>query len=262
MSKGWFSTPGRAGDRTLEQQLVGLDELLGSVRGRSVLDVGCAEGLIGMRLRAAGAARVHGVESVAEHIAVARRLAGGDAAVTFEQVDANDWTPSEQFDVVLLLAILHKLRDPTAAALRFAAAVKEELVVRLPPAGAVISDARSGFVAHDVGAAFAESGLELEHTCFGTFGEWIGYYRRRKAPAAATAAAQPGEKHVDPTPSVDKPSDMVEHPEVDGQGPGVDQGQKPTGAPLPQGGGGGQELFPESKPSGPAPTDNPERSGG
>jgi hypothetical protein len=38
------------------------------------------------------------------------------------------------FDVVLLLAVLHKLRDPSAACARFARQARDLCVVRLPPA--------------------------------------------------------------------------------------------------------------------------------
>ena len=54
MGKGWFVTDGRAGDRTLAQQLVGLDKI--NVQGATVLDVGCAEGLISIEMAKRGAA--------------------------------------------------------------------------------------------------------------------------------------------------------------------------------------------------------------
>ena len=48
--QGWFSTKGRLGDRTLKQQLMGLDPLFAECKGKTVLDVGCAEGLISIEL--------------------------------------------------------------------------------------------------------------------------------------------------------------------------------------------------------------------
>ena len=54
---GWFTTAKRPGDRTLEQQLVGLDKVLAEVAGKTVLDAGCAEGLISMEISLSSRAR-------------------------------------------------------------------------------------------------------------------------------------------------------------------------------------------------------------
>ena len=45
-----MSTPWFGGDRTFEQQMTGLDWLAEACRGKSVLDFGCAEGLISIHL--------------------------------------------------------------------------------------------------------------------------------------------------------------------------------------------------------------------
>lgn len=44
VKEGWFHTPGRLGDRSLDQQLMGLDSLFERCFDKTVLDVGCAEG--------------------------------------------------------------------------------------------------------------------------------------------------------------------------------------------------------------------------
>jgi len=101
VNKGWFSTPGRPGDRTLDQQLNG--RLFMEARGKTVLDVGCAEGLISIELAKAGAIAVHGVEIVPEHVKVANKLRG-DLPITFEVGDANVWQPKRNYDIVIALA--------------------------------------------------------------------------------------------------------------------------------------------------------------
>ena len=174
---GWFTTPGRLGDRTLESQLIGLDRLLTECAGQTVLDVGCAEGLIGMELARRGAQLVHGVEVVAGHIDVARELRG-DLPCSFEVDNANTYEPRGQFDIVLMLAVLHKLKDPTAACKRFAAAARKTVVIRLPPYGLVIVDARSNEVPHDIGLAMADAGFTLDEVVAGPREEWLGYFRR------------------------------------------------------------------------------------
>jgi len=181
LNKGWFSTPGRPGDRTLDQQLNGLDRLFMAVRGKTVLDVGCAEGLISIELAKAGAIAVHGVEIVPEHVKVGNKLRG-DLPVTFEVGDANVWQPRRNYDIVIALALLQKVRNPTAVAARLAASAIDMVVLRLPPAHApTIIDSRSGNEPHHIGAVMKNGGFYLEHAGNdGAFGEYVAYYRRNK----------------------------------------------------------------------------------
>lgn len=195
MAKGWFKTKGRDGDRTVEQQMVGLEPLVALVKDKSVLDVGCAEGLVAMKLVDAGATDVHGFDSVHELVRVGDTMKGGRKLHLFT-ADANTYKPSRQYDVVLLLAILHKLGNPSDVATRFAAACAGVCVVRLPPTGELIVDRRSGENPHSVTAAMKRHGLNLVHETRGTFDEWIGYYSKAAslqealAPAAPPAAAE------------------------------------------------------------------------
>jgi SAM-dependent methyltransferase len=186
--RGWFDLPGRPGDRKLTEQMTGLTPLLLALRGTSVLDVGCAEGLIAMEMRAAGAAHVDGVEIVPGHVMVARMLAKkrGLDGITFTHDDANTFTPQRRYDIVLMLAVLHKLKNPTAACLRFAAVAENTVVVRLPPgSNGVIRDERSGWATHDVHAAMIDVAgfdvVDVEFDLRGPRGEWMCYYERRKA---------------------------------------------------------------------------------
>ena len=176
--KGWFSTPGRPGDRRLEDQLKGLTALLGLVQGKTVLDVGCAEGLISIELAKAGALAVHGVEIVKEHVEVGNRLRGA-LPVTLEHADANTWQPKRQYDIVIALALLHKLKNPTAGAHMLASAARQWVVLRLPPAHApTIIDERSGNQPHHVGETLKKAGFDLIGIDAGHYGEWVGYYKR------------------------------------------------------------------------------------
>ena len=177
--KGWFNTAGRPGDRSLDQQLIGLDPLLAEAAGKTILDIGCAEGLISIELAHLGGARhVHGIEIVPGHIDIAKQLAG-DLPCEFEVADANNYLPTETYDIVIALALLHKLRDPSAAATRFARHARSLVVLRLPPENApIIIDARSGNVPHDISLAMHQSGFALERLTSGPFNEWCGYWRR------------------------------------------------------------------------------------
>ena len=97
----------------------GLTDLLLRARGATVFDVGCAYGHVAAEFAANGAALVHGCDVSAEGIATARNwfaqfpqvesrfevvdLCGGPAAVA-------DVFGLKQYDVVLFLAVHHKLR--------------------------------------------------------------------------------------------------------------------------------------------------------
>jgi len=176
--EGWFSTDGRLGDRTLDQQMKGLGPLIERVPGKTVLDVGCAEGLIAMKLYDEGASAVHGLEIVPGHAAVANKLRA-DRGCTFDVADANAYKPKRKYDIVIMLAILHKLTDPTAACKRFASAARELVVLRLPPRTApVIVDRRSGNYSHDMEAALETCGFFLTRKTLGHMEEWVGFFEK------------------------------------------------------------------------------------
>jgi SAM-dependent methyltransferase len=131
LRKGWFEIPGiQRGDRTLAEQMLGLDF---DVSRRKVLDLGCAEGLIAIEMRKRGATVVHGVEYNEQIFKRALALARG--GVEFFRHNLNDGLPAQllpQYDVVLMLAILHKLATPDIALRRFVVFARERAVIRLP----------------------------------------------------------------------------------------------------------------------------------
>lgn len=61
-----------------------------------------------------------------------------------------------------MLAVLQKLRDPSAAVKRIARCARDFVVIRLPPGDApVIIDQRSGMKPHDIEFAMREAGFVL-----------------------------------------------------------------------------------------------------
>lgn len=179
-TKGWFTTAGRPGDRTLEQQMTGLEQLVAEVPGKTVLDVGCAEGLIGMELCRAGADAVIGLEIVPYHVNVGRDLVG-DLPMTFILANLNNFDLSTlaPADIVIALSVLHKVKDPSRVCAALAVLAKDLCVIRLPPSGPVIVDARSENVPHDIASVMEASGFTLEKVIEGPLSEWLGYYRRK-----------------------------------------------------------------------------------
>jgi len=182
MRKGWFKIPGvQDGDRTLEDQMKGLGWLFANVKNNTVLDVGCAEGLLSIELAARyGAKSVHGVEVVADHVVMANKLKGSKLPITFECADMNKWRPKKKYDIVVALAILQKLKDPGAVAAALANCAHEAIVLRLPPEHApTVIDARSNNVPHHIGEILRASDFtQIEQSYDGHFGEYVGVWRR------------------------------------------------------------------------------------
>lgn len=189
--RGWISVPGirEDADRTLEEQLLGLESAIAGARGKTVLDLGCAEGVIGREFARAGASRVLGVESLAGHLEVARLACAAEPQMEFVQAYLQTWIAEhpepEQFDVVLALGIIHKIEDP-AEPLRFACRSCRDLLLFRAPA-----HAWNGYVKAKHGqrnverktvhvpTVMAEEGFALEKHCHGARGEGVEYWRRK-----------------------------------------------------------------------------------
>lgn len=137
----WFIIGGNGGQVPLKRQLLGLQNI--AVEGRTVLDVGCAEGLISFHLAGRGATKVHGVELRERAVEVAQSIAGYTGQsdrVRFWHGDLRDTDAAltqdgmeERYDVVLAMASIQKLgKQAVPALLRLAAACAGTFVIRLP----------------------------------------------------------------------------------------------------------------------------------
>lgn len=148
MHKGWFIIEGvQDGDRTVEYQLTGLETVAEAFKGRTVLDLGCAEGLIGRHcVQAWGAERVDGVTAIQYEIDEALRQCAGlpQRFILHDlrwNLEALDQKLDPGYDVVLLLSILHKVRKPMELLEWATAKARQMVVIRLP--APTIVDARS-----------------------------------------------------------------------------------------------------------------------
>ena len=148
--KGWFIIPGvQDGERDMAERVVGLEKVKAAARGKSVLDLGCAEGLIGDWLIKEGGARtLVGVEKHAPYIDMARRLVphGYFIVADFDVPGWNDG--ARRFDIVLALNIVHKLERPAGFLDIISDLAKEIIALSLP--AVIIDDPRSGNVPVDV----------------------------------------------------------------------------------------------------------------
>lgn len=159
--------------------MTGLERLLPLARGgASVLDLGCAEGLIAMELRLAGAGFVHGVELVTSRATAAAKLFAYQNAqivcADLNQINRLKLRPS--YDIVLALSVAHKLSWPDAFLRRVAQVTAGTLAVRLPTA--TLRDVRSGYRPIDVPALLRGLGLSCWYEAPGPRGEWLGVFRR------------------------------------------------------------------------------------
>lgn len=188
MRKGWFKIPGvQDGDRSADEQMLGLEPALKACAGKSVLDLGAAEGLISAAIARAGATRVRAVEMVPDHVTAARRVCKG---LPVEVIQAELWgyiaahSYPEQFDIVLALSIAHKLRDP-GVLLAFAARSAKELVVfRGPGKKDMFWDgwlkAKFGDGKCHVPTVMQENGFVEGETLDSARGERVQYWHRKR----------------------------------------------------------------------------------
>lgn len=184
--KGWFKIPGirPEGDRTIEEQMLGLAPALAEAKGKTVLDLGCAEGAIAREFAQAGAARVLGIELLAPHLAVARAWCRKYPQVRFICAHLGDYIAAQesirQYDIVLALGIIHKLRDP-AVPLRFAAQSARSLMLFRAPAKATHGNVASKHtgITCNVPRIMAAEGFAEERLIPGVRGEAVQYWRRR-----------------------------------------------------------------------------------
>ncbi len=188
MVEGWFKVPGRTGERTLKEQLKGLSPALAEAQDKTVLDLGCAEGLIAMEFARSGAARVDGIDCNEDLVIVGLKLRSEGltkeprlSRVLLQCAPVQRLLPLElSYDVVLALAILHKMHDPLTALQWCAKTAQNLLVIRL--AGGSRGSIKSKHYPHtrtDSRSVLANLGFALEREEQGPRDEMVHYWRRQ-----------------------------------------------------------------------------------
>lgn len=87
--------------------------LLGDLRGKSVLDLGCGDGIYARKLKEAGSATVVGVDVSKEMIALAlEKEAAAKLGIRYEVCDAREVDRIGSFDVVLGSYLLNYAKSP------------------------------------------------------------------------------------------------------------------------------------------------------
>lgn len=178
----WFG-----GARSVAEQMMGLEAALAEARGKSVLDLGCAEGAISFAFARGKAGRVRAMDYNASMIAQAQAEQEeiGVHNLSFEVADFSDWIADPralwgQFDIVLALAVLHKLSSPAAGAAFCADVCASLLVIRFPKgsSGRIRAKQHPHDTA-DVPKILTSKGFVRERKEVGPRGEWVQYWRRK-----------------------------------------------------------------------------------
>ncbi len=125
-----LSTPGRDRQATC-------DRILGpDLTGLSVLDVGCAQGYFCFEALKRGARRAVGWEIDANRLRQARTLAEIlDAKAEFVGRNIEAETPTDSFDVVLCLNVLHHFKHPLATLDKLLAMTRQTLILEVASLG-------------------------------------------------------------------------------------------------------------------------------
>jgi len=184
MRHGWFVIPlVQTGDRTIEEQSLGVEKALAECEGKTVLDLGCAEGLLSREFAHAGAKLVHGVDSVHGHLMVAKDMCASWKNVSFEHMDLNYPRPQRgMYDIVLALGVCHKLAEPVIG-IRYAAAASLDLVLVRMSMQTSDGLLKSKFLPYNICNVITEMGkmgFVLEGIEPGPRKETVHYYRRTK----------------------------------------------------------------------------------
>jgi SAM-dependent methyltransferase len=174
--------------RSFKEQMSGLRPALDFCSGKSVLDIGCAEGLIALEFLKAGASEVFGTDLFEPYVIKAKANAAGHPRAMFELSDVRqqaelwekDPTAVEPFDIVLALAVIHKTYLLEQTTRYCAAMAKEWLIIRLPSYGSNGCIRAKHYPFHEVDTlkVLPSLGFILERDELGPRGERVHYWRR------------------------------------------------------------------------------------
>ncbi len=158
----WAPELGLFGKWPIEERVLGLERVADRCRGKSILDLGAAEGVIARHFLERGAALVHGIERDEGRVRTAAGLCARFSTAEFWQGDLGVWPAFtkrhaarllERYDIVLYLGVHHHLpKDGRLDTLLGVADLASELLVVRTPARVFRED--------DIGATLARRGFD------------------------------------------------------------------------------------------------------
>lgn len=115
---------GNSPNEKIEQPII--DELVGDVKGKKILDLGCGDGKYGLELLVRGAKQYHGVEGSHRMADVARENLTNSKAIVeendIEKVELKDL----EYDMVISRLVLHYIEDIATLFERVSRSLKKE----------------------------------------------------------------------------------------------------------------------------------------
>jgi 2-polyprenyl-3-methyl-5-hydroxy-6-metoxy-1,4-benzoquinol methylase len=121
------------GDRTKTLERI----LPADMTGKTLLDIGSANGFFCFEALKRGASRAKGIELAENTIRQSRLLADClQSAAEFEQLDIDVDNLTEQFDYVLCLNVLHHMKNPLNVLEKLISITREKLIVEVATPGA------------------------------------------------------------------------------------------------------------------------------
>jgi glycosyltransferase involved in cell wall biosynthesis len=159
----WSPDRGLFGKWPESERMAGLDAVLAGCAGKTILDLGAAEGVVARHLLERGALLVDGFDKDTSRVRFAQRVCEGLSGASFWEADLSDWPSFEQaaghrlrdsYDIVLYLGLHHHI-PVTSRLITLAEAAKRSsdlLVTRMPA---------EVFTADDVERVLAKIGLSV-----------------------------------------------------------------------------------------------------
>jgi 2-polyprenyl-3-methyl-5-hydroxy-6-metoxy-1,4-benzoquinol methylase len=176
--KHYLHAPGLGmhGKWLTETRLQGLEGVLRLAPGRTVLDLGAAEGWIAYSMLKAGATLVHGLELEGDRVRAMRKLCHSYPESRFDVADLSDWPATlerhrdwlrSSYDIVLYLGIHHHL--PASSRMETLSAV-----AALATRCLSIRTAEELFEKDDLAGVLAQQGFRLIETQRGDTEQRLG----------------------------------------------------------------------------------------
>ncbi len=176
---GWYAVEGlQAGQVDFEDRIDGLEFIARRAEGKTVYDLGCAEGLIAQWLVTRGALGAIGFDYNKSRVDMGNAITCPSVnlyVLDLEEIAEKGFKETKPCaDIVLCLAILQKMRRPEKLLDMAMALCGEWLVIRTP--SQVIDDKRSDHRKLDTKAYICERGFEWMYMKFKPV--HVGIYRR------------------------------------------------------------------------------------
>jgi 2-polyprenyl-3-methyl-5-hydroxy-6-metoxy-1,4-benzoquinol methylase len=159
----WSPDRGLFGKWPESERMAGLDAVLAGCAGKTILDLGAAEGVVARHLLERGALLVDGFDKDTSRVRFAQRVCEGLSGASFWEADLSDWPSFEQaaghrlrdsYDIVLYLGLHHHL-PVTSRLTTLAEAAKRSSDLLVTRMSAAV------FAADDVERVLAEIGLSM-----------------------------------------------------------------------------------------------------